>query len=96
MILFTLARPLARGRPLPSWLERARLRGKPGVPVTAWLVALLLMLLTWLIGDQREILSLFLWLIWIGAPLTAAWVTWLWIAASKEHRAKRTGHRATD
>ena len=77
-ILLWLIRPLFRGRPLPPWLERARLRGRPGVPVTAWLLAVVLMLLTWLVGDQRGILAFLLWLIWIGGPLVACWLTWLW------------------
>ena len=77
-LLFWLIRPLLRGRLLPAWLERARLRGRPGVPVTTWLLAVLLMWVTWLIGDQRGIIALLLWLIWIGGPLIAAWLTWLW------------------
>ena len=79
VILFVLSRPLLRGRSLPAWLERARLRGRPGVPVTAWLGAMLLMLLVWMIGDQRGIFALLLWLVWIGAPLLAAGITWLWV-----------------
>jgi hypothetical protein len=91
VIFVVLLRPLIRGRPLPGWLERARLRGRPGVPVSAWLGAFLLMSLAWLIGDQRGFIALLLWLVWICAPLAAAWVTWLWIARSKEQRAKRKG-----
>jgi hypothetical protein len=82
-VLFWLVRPFFRGRPLPAWLERARLRGRPGVPVTAWLGAVVLMWLTWLIGNQRGPLALFLWLIWIGAPLVACWLTWLWLRRKK-------------
>jgi hypothetical protein len=78
-VLTWLVRPFFRGRPLPAWLERARLRGRPGVPVTAWLLAVVLMGVTWLIGDQRGIGAFILWLIWIGAPLAASWLTWLWI-----------------
>ena len=63
---------------MPAWLERARLRGKPGVPVTAWLLAVLLMWVTWLFGDQRGIFAFLLWLIWISGPLVACWLTWLW------------------
>jgi hypothetical protein len=76
--LLWLIRPFLRGRRLPAWLERARLRGRPGVPVTAWLLAVLLMWLTWLIGDQRGIPGFLLWLIWIGGPLVACWLTWIW------------------
>ncbi len=79
-----LARRLARGRPLPPWLERARLRGRPGVPVTAWLCAILLMTVTWLIGEQRGILGLLLWLLWIGGPLVAGWVTNLWVRRRRQ------------
>ena len=88
--------PFVRGRPLPMWLERARLRGKPGVPVTAWLGAVLLMLVVWLIGDQRGILALLLWLLWIAGPLVACWISWLWIrrARSTEQRAKDNSRNA--
>ena len=86
-----LVRPFLRSRRLPAWLERARLRGRPGVPVTAWLSAVLLMFLTWSVGDQRGFLALLLWTIWIGAPIAACWVTWLWIAMSKEQSAKSKG-----
>ena len=78
-ILGWLVRPLLRGRRLPAWLERARLRGRPGVPVTAWLLAVVLMQLTWLVGDQRGIFAFLLWLIWISGPLVACWLTWLWV-----------------
>lgn len=74
-----LARPFARGRPLPARLERARLRGRPGVPVTAWFGAVLLMSITWLIGEQRGIPGFLLWLLWIGGPLVACWLTVLWV-----------------
>jgi hypothetical protein len=85
-VLIWLIRPLFRGRPLPAWLERARLRGKPGVPVTAWLLAVLLMGVTWLIGDQRGIIAFLLWLLWICGPLIAAWLTWLWLRRAKAER----------
>lgn len=78
-IVGVLARRLARGRPLPAWLERARLRGRPGVPVTAWLGAILLMTVTWLIGEQRGVLGFLLWLLWISGPLVACWLTILWL-----------------
>ena len=77
-VLFWMVRPFFRGKPLPAWLERARLRGRPGVPVTAWLLAVVLMWLTWLIGDQRGPLAFLLWLVWITGPLVACWLTWLW------------------
>ena len=86
-----LVRPVLRRRRLPAWLERARLRGRPGVPVTAWLSAVLLMFLTWSVGDQRGILAFLLWTVWIGAPIVACWITWLWIAMSKEQSAKSKG-----
>jgi len=89
-----LARPFVGGRPSPAWLERARLRGKPGVPVTAWLGAFLLMLLAWLIGDQRGILALLLWLLWIAGPLVACWITWLWMTKGKVQGAKGKGQPA--
>jgi hypothetical protein len=93
-ILGHLARPLVRGRPLPAWLERARLRGKPGVPVTAWLGAFLLMLAAWLIGDQRGIAALLLWLLWVAGPLAACWITWLWMTKGKVQSAKGKGQPA--
>ena len=86
-----LTRLFVGGRALPAWLERARLRGRPGVPVTAWLGASLLMIVTWSVGDQRGILAFLLWVLWIGGPLTASWITWLWIAKSKSRSAKSKG-----
>jgi hypothetical protein len=77
--VFWLIRPFLRGRSLPAWLERARLRGRPGVPVTAWLLAGLLMWITWLIGDQRGPFAFLLWWMWMGGPLVACWLTWLWV-----------------
>ena len=74
-----LARPFLRRRPLPVWLERARLRGRPGVPVTAWLSAVLLMWVVWLIGERRGIFGFLLWLVWIGGPLVASFLTVLWV-----------------
>ena len=74
-----LLRSPLRGRPLPAWLERARLRGRPGVPITAWLLAVLLMWVTWRIGDQRGSIAFLLWTIWIAGPLVACWITWLWV-----------------
>ena len=88
-VLAWLIRPFLRGRSLPAWLKRARLRGRPGVPVTAWFLAVLLMWITWLIGDQRGPFALLLWLMWIGGPLVACWLTWLWVRgrANGERRA---------
>ncbi|HKP27773.1 MAG TPA: hypothetical protein VJU15_00125 [Gemmatimonadales bacterium] len=48
------------------------------MPVTTWLLAVLLMWGTWSIGDRRGILAFLLWFIWIGAPLVACWLTSLW------------------
>jgi hypothetical protein len=62
--------------------------------VTAWLGAFLLMLVVWLIGDQRGVLALLLWLLWIAGPLVACWITWLWVKKSKEQRAKSKGYPA--
>ena len=90
-VLAYLARPFVGGRPLPVWLERARLRGRPGVPITAWLGAFLLMLAVWLIGDQGGILALLLWLLWIFGPLVACWITWLWMTKGKAQNAKGKG-----
>jgi len=78
-IIGYLLRPFLRGRPLPAWLERARLRGKPGVPVSAWLGAAGLMWLVWLIGEQRGIIALLLWILWVGGPLVAVFLTALWV-----------------
>jgi hypothetical protein len=89
-----LVRPFLRSRSLPAWLERARLRGRPGVPVTACLSAVVVMFLTWSLGDQHGIIAFLLWFVWIGAPLIACRITWLWIATSKEQGAKSKGLRA--
>lgn len=78
-----LLRPWVRRRPLPAWLARARERGRPGVPVTAWLAAILLMTLAWWIGERRGLFGLLLLLVWLLAPLTAAWITALWIRRSR-------------
>ena len=85
-------RPFLRSRQLPAWLERARLRGRPGVPVTAWILAVLLMWITWLIGDQRGIFAFLLWVIWIGGPLIASWVTWLWTKQKAKAANSRMAH----
>jgi hypothetical protein len=77
--VFLLTRPLRRRYPLPEWLVRGRVRRRPGIPVTAWLGALLLMGLAWLIGERRGLLGFLSLSIWIIAPLIAAWVTWYWV-----------------
>ena len=74
-----LTAPLRRRLVLPGWLVRARERGRPGVPVTAWLTAFLVMGVCWLIGEQRGVLGALLLLLWVFAPLTAARVTVLWL-----------------
>ncbi len=74
-----LLRPLLRQVPLPGWLVRARARGRPGVPVTAWLAAGGIMGLAWLIGEQRGLISLLLLLAWVVAPVLAAWISLLWL-----------------
>jgi hypothetical protein len=80
-----LLRPLLRKVPLPAWLVRAQGRGRPGVPVTAWLGAGAIMGLSWLIGEQRGLLGLLLLLTWIIAPLLAGWISVFWIR--RERRA---------
>lgn len=80
-----LARPLRRRLTLPDWLVRARKRRRPGIPVTAWIAALLLMELAWLFGERRGPGA---WLglsIWIGAPLLATWVSWYWMKGLREN-----------
>ncbi len=72
-------RPWLRRRALPAWLVRARARRRPGIPVTSWLGALLLMWIAWLIGEQRGIPGFVLALVWVGAPMVAGWVTWFWL-----------------
>ena len=79
-----LARPLRRRLPLPEWLVRARKRRRPGIPVTAWIAALLLMELAWLFGERRGLAALLPLSIWIVAPLLATWVSWYWIKGLKE------------
>jgi hypothetical protein len=74
-----LVRPVLRRIPLPGWLARARLRGRPGVPVTAWLLVLLLLGLAWLAGERRGLAALVLLGVWLLAPVVAAWVTSLWL-----------------
>lgn len=70
--------PLFRRLPVPGWLERARLRGRPGVPVTAWLAATGLMAAVWLTGERRGVVGLILLSLWLTAPLAALWVTLRW------------------
>jgi hypothetical protein len=74
-----LMAPLRRRVTLPGWLARARERGRPGVPVTAWLGAVLVMGVCWLIGEQRGLAGVALLLLWVLAPLVAILVTGLWI-----------------
>ena len=71
--------PLWRRLTLPDWLVRARQRGRPGVPVTSWLAALLIMGLCWLIGERRGVLGGLLLLLWVLAPMAALGVTGLWL-----------------
>jgi hypothetical protein len=79
MSIAFLGWPLLRRMHIPAWLVRARARRRPGIPVTSWLAALLLMGMVWLIGDHRGILGVIGLCIWIGAPMIAGWVTWYWI-----------------
>ena len=74
-----LTTPLWRRLTLPDWLVRARQRGRPGVPVTSWLAALLIMGLCWLIGERRGVLGGLLLLLWVLAPMAALGVTGLWL-----------------
>lgn len=74
-----LTAPLWRRLTLPDWLVRARQRGRPGVPVTAWLAAILLMGFAWLLGERRGGLGGLLFLLWVVAPLAALGVTGLWL-----------------
>lgn len=80
-----LLRPVLRKIPLPAWLVRARERGRPGVPLSAWLAAAAIMGLSWLIGERRGLFGLLLLLTWILAPLLAAWISLLWVR--RERRA---------
>lgn len=82
-----LIRPTLRRRALPAWLARARARRRPGIPVTAWLLALLLMALAWWIGERRGILGFLLLATWLMAPLSAAWLTLLWIRRPRDRHA---------
>jgi hypothetical protein len=79
MSVVFLGRPLLRRLQPPAWLVRARARRRPGIPVTSWLAALLLMGMVWLIGDRRGILGIIGLSVWISAPMIASWVTWYWI-----------------
>jgi hypothetical protein len=74
-----LTAPLWRRLTLPAWLVRARLRGRPGVPVAAWLAAILIMGFAWLLGERRGVLGGLLFLLWVLAPLAALGVTGLWL-----------------
>ena len=73
-----LLRPVLRRLPVPGWLRRAQQRGRPGVPVTAWLAALLLLAALWLIGERRGLAGLLLLSLWLSGPIVAAWITSLW------------------
>lgn len=81
-----LTAPLWRRLALPRWLARARERGRPGVPVTAWLGAVLVMGVSWLIGEQRSLAGALLLLLWVLAPLGAILVTGLWIRRPETRR----------
>jgi len=73
-----LVGPLLRRVMLPDWLMRARQRGRPGGPVSAWVAAGGLMGLCWLIGEQRGLVGFLLLLVWVGAPVMAARISALW------------------
>ncbi|HEX9893505.1 MAG TPA: hypothetical protein VGA78_06255 [Gemmatimonadales bacterium] len=81
--LAILVRPLWRRVTLPAWLVRARVRHRPGIPITSWLAALLLMDFIWLIGERRGVWGAIAWSIWVGAPLAATWVTWYWLRGGR-------------
>lgn len=72
-----LTAPLRRRLAPPAWLERRHGRGRPGVPVTAWLLAALAMAGCWLAGEARGAGGLLL-LLWVGGPLAALLVTRYW------------------
>ena len=74
-----LVAPLLRRVRPPAWLARARARGRPGVPVTAILGGLGLMLVLWLIGERRGVLGALLFLLWIAIPLTAFELLRTWV-----------------
>lgn len=73
-----LLRPLLDRIRTPSWYERARQRGRPGVPVTVALSAAVLMTIAWMIGERRGVGGVILLLVWIGAPLTTWRVVRAW------------------
>lgn len=77
--------PLFRRVPVPEWLERARIRGRPGVPVTAWLGALLLMTAVWLVGERRRLAGLVLLSVWLASPLLALWISLQWRRRVERH-----------
>jgi hypothetical protein len=79
-----LSAPLLRRAPLPSWLARARARGRPGVPLTAWLAAGMLMALLWMIGEQQGLVGWLLLLLWVAAPLVAARISLLWLRRGRQ------------
>lgn len=77
--LTLLGRPVLARLGLPAWLVRARIRRRPGIPVTAWIVALLSMELAWMIGERRGPAAWLALFLWIGMPMSAIWVTWYWL-----------------
>jgi hypothetical protein len=77
--LTLLGRPLLARVGLPAWLVRARIRRRPGIPVTAWILALLSMELAWMIGDRRGLGAILALLLWTGLPMLAIWLTWYWL-----------------
>src|SRR5512139_1008451 len=81
-----LTAPVRRRVALPGWLVRARERGRPGVPVTAWVGAALVMAVCWLIGERRGLVGMALLLLWVLAPLTAVLVTGLWLRRPETRR----------
>jgi len=78
-----LLRPVLRRLPVPAWLARARARGRPGVPVTAWLATALVLLLAWAIGERRGLAGVVLLALWIVTPVAAGWIMSLWIRRSE-------------
>ena len=91
-----LIRPFRHRFKLPEWLVRARIRRRPGIPVTSWLAALLLMEVVWLFGERRGLLGLLALAVWIGAPMLAIWVSWYWIKGRRPTTEQDSGPGLTE
>lgn len=85
-----LVSPMVARLPAPAWYQRARERGRPGIPVVAVVGALTMMGILWLIGERRGVLGLIVLGLWLAAPLTAFFVVRTWFTDRRSRRVHRS------